>query len=463
MMFSQSLLPAVSNKLPSIIAASRVPGCRRQFWKAATSTFHNTSSYVQTSLPYKKPQAPRAVRCSILGIQSNPIRELHATSLLCNASVETEAEDCALSVNLIPTTYQSVIFFTSARGMIAFRYYPKETTAVRETLPIPTPKPDEVIVKILAGGVCHSDLGILDPSGSTGEWTNPFTLGHEGAGVIHSLGSQATRTHPNLKEGTYVAILGPDPCFKATCGVCSIGKDNICSTTDQWYGIGRDGAWAEYCAVRAACAIPVPADTETIPPPIAAIATDAILTPYHALKTCVALQPGQTVAIIGCGGLGHNAIQIAKNVLHAGTIIGIDTRSTALDGARQAGASIAVTPDDIDTITRAPHVKIDTVVDFVGNQRSFDTALAIVKPAGTIHIVGLMAPSIQLQLMPAVLKDLTVQTSFWGTKAELVEVLDAVAQGKIKPLVGTRPLEDCLQVLKELHGGQIKGRIALIP
>ncbi|KAJ3484372.1 hypothetical protein NLI96_g5688 [Meripilus lineatus] len=352
---------------------------------------------------------------------------------------------------------------SAAESMTAFRYYPKETTAVRETLSIPTPKPDEVVIKILAGGVCHSDLGILDPSSSIGEWTSSFTLGHEGAGIIHSLGSNVSRLDPGLKKGAYVVVLGPDPCFEPSCAVCSTGKDNLCSATDQWYGIGRDGAWAEYCAVRAACVVPIPADQKAVPPPVAAVATDAVLTPYHALKTCVGLRPGQTVAVIGLGGLGHNAIQIAKNVLGAGRVVGVDTRASTFDAARQAGADQVFTPDDLEVLAHDPKVSIDVVVDFVGTQKSFDTALAIVKPAGIIHIVGLMAPSVQLQLMPAVLKDLTVKASFWGTKAELAEVLHAVAQGKIKPEVHTRPLDDCLEVLKEFHEGKVKGRIALIP
>ena len=103
------------------------------------------------------------------------------------------------------------------------------------------------------------------------------------------------------------------------------------------------------------------------------------------------------------------------------------------------------------------------IVDFVGTQKSFDTAIANVKPEGLIHIVGLMEPSVKLPLMQAVLKDLTVKASFWGRREELREVIGAVCEGRIRPQVEERPLGDCLKVLQELHEGKIKGRVALIP
>ncbi|KAI0784624.1 chaperonin 10-like protein [Abortiporus biennis] len=432
-MFAQRLAPAIRPRTASQLPALR---CVNQSRTLLTKSISSTPALVRNSRNDLK-------QGSISTLSSGPsrYRQFHVTSLLNEGATD--------SIN--------------QKTMVAFRYYPGETTAVRETLPIPTPKPDEVVIKILAGGVCHSDLGILDPSGSIGEWHNPFTLGHEGAGIITSLGSNVSKTYPNLKEGTYVGVLGPDPCFEPSCNMCSQGKDNLCTTTDEWYGIGRDGAWAEYCAVRAICCIPVPGTPETVPPEVVAVATDAVLTPYHALKTCDKLTAGQTIVVVGAGGLGHNAIQIAKNVLGAGTVVAVDPRETSLVGAKEAGADYGVSPDDLSSLIKEKKLTVDLVVDFVGTQTSFDTALGAVKPAGTIHIVGLMAPFVKLPLMQAVLKDLTVKTSFWGCKTELAEVLDAVAKGKITPQVETKPLEQCLEVLKEFHEGKVKGRIALVP
>ncbi|CAL1705939.1 unnamed protein product [Somion occarium] len=373
---------------------------------------------------------------------TNQHRSLHVSPLLCEASPN----------------------MSTSNTMTAFRYYPGETTAVRETLPVPAPRPDEVVIKILAGGVCHSDLSILDPSGSIGEWTQPFTLGHEGAGVITALGSDVSKLFPNLKKDMYVAVLGTNPCFKPACTPCSTGKDNLCPDSEGgWYGIGRDGFWAEYSAVRGDSIIPIPTTPEKISPAVAALCTDAVLTPYHALKTCIGVKPSDTVMILGCGGLGINAIQIAKGVLGASCVIGCDVREESLKRAKQAGADYVVTPDDLPTFLAAQHLSPDVVVDIVGTQHSFDTALSVVKPAGLIHILGLMAPSVQFPLMRVVTKDLTVKASFWGCKQELIEVFDAAAKGQVKPEVETRPLEECLQVLKEFHEGKVKGRIALVP
>lgn len=114
----------------------------------------------------------------------------------------------------------------------------------------------------------------------------------------------------DFKQGQYVAVHSRNPCGKGGCNKCSIDADNLC-TAELPIGLGRDGCYAQYVLVRAHVLVPIEATPEELAPELAAVATDAVLTSYHALKTAQVTE-GQTVIIFGAGGLGLNAIQIAK-------------------------------------------------------------------------------------------------------------------------------------------------------
>lgn len=368
--------------------------------------------------------------------------------------------------------------------MIAYRFAPPAEQPVAERVKIPSPAADEVLVQVLAGGVCHSDLGLLDPTSAARKRNipGPFTLGHEGAGtvlyvniakagplidepsagIITSLGSKVSSTHPELTTGTYVAIYGPNPCFQQSCLPCSRGMTNLCRVQPS-YGLGSDGSWAKFTTVHAASVVPVPASPEQIPPGEVAAATDAILTPYHAMKTCCRLQPEHTVLCLGVGGLGANAVAIAKKCLGVRCVIACDTRDLALEGAKAAGADYAVTPGALAEFVAEKELAVDFAFDFVGTQTSFDTCQSIISVGGTIHIVGIGSPLISLVPLAGMVKDITYKTSYWGTKDELAEVLQAVADGLLKPVVETRKMSECAQVLEDMHHGKLRARVALIP
>ncbi|KAJ3558544.1 hypothetical protein NM688_g860 [Phlebia brevispora] len=332
-------------------------------------------------------------------------------------------------------------------SMVAFRFAPGWTEPHRSELSIPMPQPNEVVIKVLAGGLCHSDVG---------------ASGHEGAGEVIALGSNVAATHPDLKVGSYIAVFGPNACFEASCKACSTGKDNLCPNA-VWIGLGRDGSWADYMALPASSCVPVPGTTQEISPAVVAVATDAVLTPYHALKTCSKVQPGQTVLCLGVGGLGLNAVAIAKNCLNAGTVIACDMRHSSLNQALEVGADLALTPEALEGYLKEHSISIDVVADFCGTQHTFDLSSRVVAPGGIVHIVGLMQPKLEITPLEMMAKDMTVKVSFWGTKQELVEVLQAVKDGKVKPHVEERPLVDCEKVIEEMKAGHLRSRVALIP
>lgn len=215
-------------------------------------------------------------------------------------------------------------------------------------------------------------------------------------------------------------------------------------------------------AVRADSVVPIPADIRTIPPAVAAVATDAVSSPYHNLTTGCHLKAGETVLIYGVGGLGLNAVEIAKNLLGA-TVIACDTRQTSLDQAKDIGADHVVKPDELLAYVQQHALVIDAAVDFVGIQPTFDACFAVIRPGGIIHITGLMANSLNISPVRTMIKNLTVKTSYFATKSDLEIVLQAIADGKLRPRVEERPFSECAQVLHDMHAGKLKNRVAIVP
>jgi len=347
--------------------------------------------------------------------------------------------------------------------MVAFRFIPGATggaSVSRQVVQIPTPGPDECLVKVLAAGVCHSDCSILDAEFQKGMFAmpNPFVLGHEGAGVVVSVGSNVTE----FKPGSYVALLGTNACYTGSCCACAHGLDNAC-LSHPYLGFGGDGFFASHVSVSTRNLVEVPADQETVKPSVAAIATDAVLTPYHSLISCAKLTPDQSILIIGAGGLGLNAIQIAKHVVGVQNVVVIDVRDVSVKAALEVGADYACKPEELDALVKEHNFVFDTVVDVVGNAETFGTSLHRVRIGGLIQVIGLSVREVPLPLVAVAMKNATIKMSAWGTKSELKEVLSAVAAGKVKPQVEERPLEECLEVLQDLATGKLRSRVALIP
>lgn len=341
--------------------------------------------------------------------------------------------------------------------MKAYRFNPITHELVLKEIPIPKLRSDQILVRILAAGVCHSDVSAvfhpdavqLDPplEGDT------FTMGHEGAGVVVELGSDVVGKYPHITQGTYVAV--HDGCD--TCGMCKGGRQNLC-VEQPLHGLGSDGTWAEYMAISAHSAVPVKRD---ITPEIVAVATDAALTPYHALKTVGKVQSGDTVLIVGCGGLGQNAVQIAKNCLGAKIVIACDRKEESLHLALEGGADYAVPPDQLEELIRKEQFTIDVAFDFVGVQATFDQVIALIPSGGKVVLVGIGSHFIKVHLQVAILREIQILGCFWGTRGELAEVLEAIGDGKIKPRVESRSFDECIQVLEELRDGKVSARAAI--
>jgi len=340
--------------------------------------------------------------------------------------------------------------------MRAFRLTAPHTTESR-TVPQPDPAPGEVLVRVGAAGACQSDLHIIDAPDALG-MPIPLTLGHENAGWVEALGPGVS----GFERGEPVAIYGIVGC--GHCVSCLAGNDNECrSISPGGIGLSRDGGMAEYVAVPSRQLIPIGGLDLAQAAPL----TDAGLTPYHAIAlTRRSLRPSSTCIVIGVGGLGHMAIQILAATT-ASRIVAVDSRAEALDLARQIGAHHTI-PSGVDAarairdlVGPAPG-GADVVLDFVGSPSTLEIARAVVTTGGDIAIVGLAGGSLPVGfgMVPF---EARVVVPFWGTRAELGEVMALARAGRIRAHVERFTLDDAKTAYERMRTGQLKGRAVIIP
>lgn len=329
------------------------------------------------------------------------------------------------------------------------------------TVPETDPGPGEVLIRVGAAGACHSDLHIIDAPQGSG-FPTPMTLGHENAGWIEALGPGVTR----WTKGDAVAIYGIIGCGR--CPACLRGRDNECRIKPVGgIGISRDGGMAEYLTVPASQLIAI-GDLDVAQ---AAPLTDAGLTPYHAIQLCRdALVPGATCVVIGIGGLGHMAVQILATTT-AVRIIAVDVRPEALQFAAEVGAHETVRAGEdasknIRSEVGPPPGGADVVLDFVGADSSLSLGASVVSNGGWFALVGLAGG--ELRLTPSVGNtgipfETRVAIPFWGTKAELAEVIALARSGRISAHVERFPLHNAQAAYEKLRAGQLSGRAVVLP
>ena len=323
---------------------------------------------------------------------------------------------------------------------------------VIEQVPIPVPGPGEVLVRVAASGVCHTDLHAAD-----GDWPvkphPPFIPGHEGVGTVAALGAGVR----GLKEGDRVGV----PWLHSACGHCDhclTGWETLCGE-QQMTGYTVNGAYAEYVLADADYVGHLPANADFVK--IAPILC-AGLTVYKGLKETEA-KPGEWVVISGIGGLGHCAVQYAKAMgLHVAAV-DIDDAKLAL--ATASGADFIVNAATEDPVARirkeigGGHGVLVTAV----SRTAFAQALGMVRPRGTLALVGLPPGDFPVPIFDVVLKRITIRGSIVGTRKDLAEALAFAAEGKVAAHVHSRPLEDINHIFDEMRRGEIDGRVVVVP
>lgn len=320
-----------------------------------------------------------------------------------------------------------------------------------EEVPIPNPGPGEVLVKIIATGVCHTDLHAAD-----GDWpvkpTVPFIPGHEGAGIVAAVGAGVT----HLKEGDPVGIAWlHDAC--GGCEFCTTGWETLCeSQHDSGYSV--NGTFAEYAIGDANYVGRLPANVDFAE--IAPILCAGVTT-YKGIKETEA-RPGEWIAISGIGGLGHVAIQYAKAMgLH---VVALDVTDEKLALARQLGAEVAVnakSPDAVQQVIQETGGGAHGVLVTAVSPPAFSQALGLVRRKGTVSLVGLPPGDFATPIFDVVLKRITLRGSIVGTRKDLSEALQFAGEGKVRAHIHESRLEDINDIFAQLKAGKVDGRMVI--
>jgi len=319
-----------------------------------------------------------------------------------------------------------------------------------EEVAVPTAGPGQILVKMAATGVCHTDLHAAD-----GDWPVkpplPFIPGHEGAGTVAAVGPGVT----TVKEGDRVGV----PWLHCACGMCEYcltGWETLCAE-QQNTGYSLNGGFAEYVLARAAYVGKLPASVDFIA--VAPILCAGVTT-YKGLKETDA-RPGQWVIISGIGGLGHIAVQYATAMgLHVGAV-DVDDGKLAL--ARSLGAEVTVNATTSDPAGEAQrtiggaHAVLITAV----SREAFRQAIGMLRRGGTCVLVGLPPGEFPTPIFDVVLKRLTIRGSIVGTRKDLQEALEFAAEGKVRATTETQPLEAINDVFGRLRKGAVQGRVVL--
>jgi len=322
---------------------------------------------------------------------------------------------------------------------------------VIEDVPVPQPGPGEVLVKVKACGVCHTDL-----HAASGDWpvkpVPPFIPGHEAAGIVAALGPGVK----NLKVGDAVGVAWlHDACM--SCEYCETGWETLCEHQHNT-GYSVNGGFAEYVIASAAFAAKLPATID-----FAAVAPIlcAGVTTYKGLKETEA-RPGEWVAISGVGGLGHVAIQYAKAM--GFKVAAVDIAADKLKLARETGADLAVNAlanDAVDKVLAATGGGAHGVLVTAVSTAAFAQALKMVRRKGTVSLVGLPPGEFPTPIFDVVLKRITVRGSIVGTRRDLDEAIAFAADGKVKADVTKVPLAQINEVFERMKAGKIDGRMVL--
>jgi propanol-preferring alcohol dehydrogenase len=336
-----------------------------------------------------------------------------------------------------------------------------------QQLETPKPRGPQVLVKVQSSGVCHSDIhlweGYYEGVGgqllkTTDRGVNyPLTPGHEVAGIVDSLGEQAEGFNNNDKVLVYPWI------GEGLCPACRIGEENLCDKPRS-LGVYMDGGYAEYVLVpsyKYLVNIGDGMDTDA-----SATLSCSALTAYGAVKNA-SLKPADNVVIVGAGGLGLMAIQLAKAVTGA-RIIAMDLDDKKLEFAKKEGADTTINSKNEDAVKAVMELTdkkgADAVIDFVNASKTVETDMQLLRRRARVVLVGLFGGELKLSLVTMPTRAYKLIGSYTGTLSDMIELVSLARRGVIKPVVSNRfKLDQATDALTMLKEGKILGRGVINP
>jgi propanol-preferring alcohol dehydrogenase len=310
----------------------------------------------------------------------------------------------------------------------------------------PVAGPGEIVIRVHACGVCHSDLHVAD-----GDWDAvkkitrlPVIPGHEIAGDVAEVGRDVN----NWSLGDRAGL----PWLYETCGqchYCARGQETLCAK-QTITGVMVDGGFAGYVKAKATHATRIPPGLDYHE---AAPLFCAGLTVYRALRQSE-VAAGQTLAVYGIGGLGHLAVQLGR--IRGAEVAAVDVRDEKLDLARELGASVTVNTAMGEKTPRA-----DAAIVCSASAKAYEAALRSLKRGGALVVVGMPAETIALDAVNLVGGELRILSSAVGTRQELAELLDIAASGQVRCRIESHPFENVGEIFNRMRRGQIAGRAVL--
>jgi propanol-preferring alcohol dehydrogenase len=343
---------------------------------------------------------------------------------------------------------------------------PNEALEVQE-LETPKAKGSQVLIKVQSSGVCHSDIHLWEGGyeGIEGQFLKttdrgvkyPLTPGHEIAGIVDNLGEEAQGFTKNEKVLVYPWI------GEGLCPACRSGEENLCDKPRS-LGVYMEGGYAEYVLVPSYKYL-LKMDDEMDTNASATLSCSA-LTAYGAVKNTT-LKPNDNVVIVGAGGLGLMAIQLAKAVTGS-KIIAMDLDDEKLRAAKKNGADNTINSKKEDPVKAVMEltdkIGADAVIDFVNASKTVETDMQFLRRRAKLVLVGLFGGEQKLNLVSMPTRAYRLIGSYTGTLNDMIELVSLARRGVIKPLVSNRfKLNQATEALKMLKEGKILGRGVINP
>lgn len=328
----------------------------------------------------------------------------------------------------------------------AIFYGPHQPLAI-EDVPVPEPQTGEILVKVAACGLCHTDLHYIDHDVPTFH-KPPLVLGHEASGWIEAVGMNVEHWKPGDR------VLIPALLTCGACPACRRGRENICEHGIM-PGNHINGAYAEYLCVPAKDAIALPPD---LPLQEACLIADAVSTPYHAVVNRGEVRPGDVVAVFGCGGVGINVVQVAAAC--GAQVIAVDKVESRLEIAKTFGAERVInaseTPDAAKAVRKMTAGGADVAFEVIGNPATMRQAFDSLHRGGRLVVVGYSEHDVSFSAAKIMFNEMEVRGSLGCRPVDYPRIIEMARRGAIavEPLVtGRFTLDDINAGLDALRGG----------
>lgn len=319
--------------------------------------------------------------------------------------------------------------------------------AEREVSSPAVSRKDDVLVRVRAAGICHTDLHL--ERGVPHAPRTPFILGHEVAGDVVAVGPSVT----DVRVGDRVVIY-----YYIGCGVCEACRaDRVpACPRSQKIGFDRSGGWAELIVVPSSTCVPIPQGLSYAQ---AAVLACGGSTAEHVVARG-AISPSDTLVVIGCGGVGLILIGLARHL--GATVIAVDRSESSLELARRQGAAAAVHVHSEIDLGNVP--KVDVVVDLVGSRDTVNAGLAILGFGGRLVLVGYRDESVEIDPFAVLAEEKVIVGSVGASRHEVEHVLERTAAGAVAPVIAqTCSLLEVNDALRALDRGEISGRVVIEP